>query len=228
MKKLLAILLCMGTVFHCIAQSEYNDAKFVMGIEVAKNYYTFSGNHRIPFDFVIGYNFEYPIRKFSYGFGLQWKNYGNVQYEEYTGNSRLRRDSRGEWTPLYEYRNAFFQLNYIVLSNRLEYRLPCNCVFLHVGHNTELLGWRTEKLADAYVKETGFEPYDLEEILDLRDLNMGIEFGIGFKAHLTEMTRITMRQNFVWNASPSKTINRFYDRNLDFLQVYFSIQRGFK
>jgi hypothetical protein len=226
MKKLISFL-TLSLVVSTICLAQKNDAKFVIGIESSVIFHSIKNGFGSGWNYSYGLNFEYPIKKFSIGIGLLDTYYGKNYFKDFTGASFIYQYS-GENYERYIFNNKEFRLNYLVISNRLNYRLPCNCIFFHAGYNIEILKNIPEKFIEDRTRDTSEEPYIFEDEALIKKINTSIELGIGFKMHINEMLRIIMRQTYNIALLPSQNINKFYQDNYHYLKISFGLQLGIK
>ncbi len=216
----LIVFLLMSTTI--LAQNE--NVKFVVGVESEFILQNSQSSIKKNGHYTYGVNLEYPINKFSLGVGLLHTIYEKNNYNDFTGDSFIDEDGYKQFS----FYPKEFQLNYIVLSNRFMYRLPCNCVFFYAAYDLAFLGWITENKIVDQLYDTREQPYDFEETANLKNINTSLGFGIGFKLHINKLLRIIMRPTYYIAQGPSKNVNRFYESAYRYFKVNFGLQLGFE
>jgi hypothetical protein len=216
---LLSILIFISSQIY----SQEREPRYVVGVETGTIFRSIKNNFGYKWNYSYGFNFSYPISKFSIGLGIIQTNYGKNYFKDFTEESFVpgRTDDS-------EYFRKEFYLNYIVLSNRIQYRLPCNCAFLHGGFNVEILSWIGEKLIEDRIRTTSEQPYRLRDKLDLKRVNSSIEFGFGVKMHINEMLRIYMNPIYTIAEIPSVEENEYYSDRYHYLRMTFGLQMGIR
>lgn len=221
----LVIILLMTTFSYAQTSPIKNDVDFVIGIEGNYGYRNINekGYRESSQVYAYGLNFNYPINKFSIGLGVLRTNYGRVKFREYTGAS-FKHEEEDQLIDLFLYVEETFELNYLTISNRIQYRFPCNCIFIHGGLNLDFPEMNKEKRRS--INHTREKPSVQKENVQLRDVNTVINFGLGFKIHITNTLRVVMRQsyNIIGEFSNSKlAVNK---NKFNYLDISLGIQKG--
>ena len=221
MKKVTLLFLAMLWLSCGFSQNE--DIRWVIGIENGMIYSRLKNPVARHLNYSYGVNLERPTRKFSYGLGLLHTSYGR---KDISGFAPLPSDS-GEPTNQYLYQSKTVRHNYLTLSPRLQYRLPCNCVYLHVAYNVDFLAWSNEEIHRERTFDLESPPEDEGEI-EMKSVNTGLEFGIGFKMHFNEQFRLFLRPTYGITRLPTRKPNRYYKGNSQYLRMAFGLQWGIK
>ncbi len=206
------------------SSSVKNDADFVIGIEGNFGYNKMNDKQSGRGDvYSYGLNFSLPINKFSFGIGILQSSYGSEVIDEYSGESFL--DENGDdLRELFIFKKKEFELNYVTLANRVQYRFPCNCIFLHAGVNVDFAKSTSGKETNEYLRE--FKSLDSEENIKLKNRNIGFDFGLGFKIHINKTSRIVMRQTYNIRNEFIQSNRKVNEGQLNYLEISIGLQKG--
>lgn len=223
------ILVFVFLIFHLVGQAQErslrNDASFVIGLEGSFSYHTFNSLRGGTPKVAYGVNVGYPIGKFSLGLGILRSHHGVSRYSEYTGQVISRMDYDGEQEDFYQYNYKSYDLQYTTVVNRIQFRLPCNCVFIEAGYKFSFLDKNT--LIDSRPNETKRQPLVASENIDPKKSISGLDFGIGFNLFVSNSMRIVVKQTFGSSSTVVATKNHYKNSKNQFLSMTLGIQKGF-
>jgi len=204
---------------------EKSQPKLVFGIEGGLNYHHIKGKE-MGGDFAhrYGISIEKPFGKFSVGTGFLWKDLGKSSYLEHTFKSEIR-NIKEEALTFYEYRNHRVDMKYFSVPLRLQYRLPCNCMYVQGGVEVDFLKSEVDQ-----VESTSFtlrEPIPEDRASTFKTINYSFVVGIGFKLHQSEHTRIFMRPEYEYVLNPTKNRVAIYnEKGYSRMRITFGLQYG--
>lgn len=195
--KHLFFLPALLVAFTAAAQQPF--AKMIVGLEAGWDLQVYDQGIRprlIP-----GVQVEYPWQKFSFGLGIARKGYRSFYYETATGQSQA--GLLGEKKVQYHLTEVrTFRPEYWSVPLRINYRLPCNCVYLHGAMSFDFLNASTSgTVTESYAYTQQPAPEYLQEH-GLKSRLRTYEIGLGFKLHSSDYFRLVARPSYVWSENP--------------------------
>ena len=187
--------------------------KMVVGLELASDVIGYTNGYSpLP---APALQIDYPIGKFSVGTALTQHRFRPV-FDSYTYLNRREATLIGREKVLaYAYEKTVSQAKYWSVPFRIQYRLPCNCVYLQAA--TAFDFWK----AQAPLTETVLlreQPDNPETQLPMnggvRKLAHSFELGVGFKLHMNDYWRLVLRPSFVWSQYPDLASDLVWNRTL--------------
>jgi hypothetical protein len=219
MKKLFLYLAILFTSTTAFAQEPIGH--MVVGLEVGADLTYLGSNRNAPMPVL---QVEYPFGKFSAGIGVGYKRFRNdVTQVDFTGRVEPVIDGLKKSLGYFYEENSLTPA-YWTVPLRLQYRLPCNCVYLHAGVSFDFLN---EKAPQTSIYPRFTRP-DLDENnptrKGLRSALRSYELGAGFKLHSSDYFRIIMRPSAVWTENPDLDAT---DNMIPSLRITFGAQYAF-
>lgn len=193
-------LFCLPALLFALAVAAQQPfAKMVVGIEAGWNLIQYDNGVRPRL--MPGAQVEYPWKKFSFGIGLTHKNYRSLRYETATGETEA--GLLGEKKVLFHrVESRTFQPEYWSVPLRVNYRFPCNCVYLHAAASVDFLATDPAgTIAQSYVTTQKPTPEFRQEHA-LKSRLRTYEIGVGFKLHSSDYFRLVARPSYVWSENP--------------------------
>lgn len=219
------IRLITSTVL-CISASliQAQENVLVLGMETSFSFFSQTDIREATFTTPVGVHIEYPFGQFSVGTGVLFVNYGTYSYGHYSGEYLITENDgflrKNYINELYESRST-----YIGIPLRLQYRLPCNCVYFQASLETDILSSATgpsfKGTTLSYRQANDFN-YSA-----LKKTNQRFCFGVGFKLHKTHFSRIYMRPEIEYVLNPWKTYNTDVANDTMAMKVTLGAQFGF-
>jgi hypothetical protein len=198
MKKTYLLLLFSAFAVFSLAQQPVG--KMVVGLETGFDGAYF--NKGVYPRIIPSVQVEYPIGKFSVGVGLGKQLYRDYEFDYYTGqNEELIVNE--EAVTRYYLEIKEFSMSYWTVPVKLNFRLPCNCVYLHGGVAFNFLDdHKPERsIGLAYQDET--EPLSgLSREVLVKKRTTSYEVGVGFKLQINDYVRLVGRPSYVWSENP--------------------------
>lgn len=219
----------MGIILSNLSlDAQQSKFPIVVGVEYAStiysiNYIKLSDN----FKYEIGVTSEFPFNQFSVGTGILFKSYGDEQSIFYTGESfeDIVKGNEKTFFNTYEVERS---IQYITIPLRLQYRLPCNCVYVQAGVEANFLTQKSPTKIQGSDKATTRHPNTYES-KSYKRKNVQFDFGIGFKLHQTEQLRIFMRPSYQILLTPYTADSNLKERpSIHALRMAFGFQFGVK
>ncbi|MEZ4918870.1 MAG: hypothetical protein R2792_07145 [Saprospiraceae bacterium] len=203
---LLPLILLVGLPGILNAQQPF--AKFVIGLEG-----TF--NTQQAQEYTIGPQIEYPWKQFSAGIGISRKQFPWFKVES-TDYVLRPINWYGEKTLAYEINSEMKKASYWSVPVKINYRLPCNCVYVHAAAVFDFMNPNL-KSKDAYTYYSE-QPKNNEEVVTQRGYRKFLrnyEVGLGFKLHANDYFRLIARPVVSWNENPDPySPNHRYDASI--------------
>lgn len=201
--------------------------RFVLGAETGVDFRKFDPAVSRSVNYTAGLTLEYPLHRFSLATGLLYKDYGWQDYWAFTGETSQEVVKEETYT-LYHIRDLRSRLAYYSVPMRLQYRLPCNCVYVQLGIHADIASFGPETHLQyqfrAYQEPSSFH---FTRALYLKPVNLTYELAVGFKLHFNEHWRMFMRPTYRILSPPARSgspvLNSYYHQ----LHMAFGIQRGF-
>ena len=201
--------------------------RFVIGTELGADFRKFDPAISRSLNYTAGLTLEYPMGKFSLATGLLYKDYGWQEYWEYTEETSQEVIQEKLYT-FYHINDLTSRLAYYSIPLRLQYRLPCNCVYMQAGVHADIASFG-EEIHQQYVFRTYMEPetFDFTREENLKPVNFTFELAVGFKLHFNEHWRMFMRPTYRILAAPAKSGSPIWNSQYHQLHMAFGVQRGF-
>lgn len=220
--KIFQLLLLLLLSFYAVAQE--SQPLLIIGTEMGIDFRKFEPLMSQNPQYTAGVTMEYPYRKFSIGTGLIYKVYGAFNNQIYTGYSAEEVIDEEIYT-FYYYEEERYDLEYYGIPLRLQYRLPCNCVYLQAGVHIDIANF-TSIEEGSHQLRTIQEPADFHFDRDeaLKRLNLSYELAIGFKLHFNDQLRMFMRPTYRIMASPTNKNSVQLNTSYRQLHMAFGLQ----
>ena len=172
-----------------------------------------------------GLHVEYPFHKFSFGVGITRKAYPEFRYYTFTGNISSVPVAENDVT-VFEYADRLIKPVYWSIPIRINFRLPCNCVYIHaatsfdffdtgMAEKTEMEHWYSGAPTRTYSRRQFF-----------KSKLQTYELGVGFKLHSSDYFRLVARPSYVWSENPAPD-GKGVPAYLGSLRMTFGIQYAF-
>jgi hypothetical protein len=121
----------------------------------------------------------------------------------------------------------FFELRYYSIPMRVQYRLPCNCVYLQAGVHADIAEFGEKTPRDHQFRTTELpEDFHFDRDEDLSPLNITFELAIGFKMHFNNRLRMFMRPTYRYMTRPARKNSTLLNTSYQQLHIAFGIQRA--
>ncbi len=217
-------LFCMTMLFFCIPLFSQNEQALVVGVESSFVFYN-ANNYPTKdahFSTIAGVTVEKPWKKLSFSTGILLKNAPNHQFAVHNGENRIK-IVKEEPITLYGYQRYDQQLRYLSIPLRIQYRLPCNCVYFQGGVELDLIG-NNPKLTQVSTYESQEVPVITETTKQFKEVGYTLVFGMGFKLHQSERFRIFMRPDFEYVFNPGTKQNQYFQEDFRKFKMSFGAQ----
>lgn len=211
--------LCLS-VFLIQAQ----ESVLVFGVETSFNYFSQTEIRKSAFTTPVGVHIEYPFGQFSVGTGILYVNYGTYSYGHYSGEYLITKND-GFLRKNYINERYESRVKYIGIPIRVQYRLPCNCVYFQASFESDILTDVTE--ASFKGTTVSYKQANNFNYSALKKTNQRFCFGVGFKLHKTHFSRIYMRPEFEYMLNPWRAYNTDVANDAFALKITFGAQFGF-
>lgn len=220
--KIIQLLLMLLLSSYVVAQE--SQPLLIIGTEMGIDFRKFEPSMSRNLQYTVGITMEYPYQKFSIGTGLIYKVYGAFKNQIYTGYSAEEVIDEELYT-FYYYEEENYDLKYYGVPLRLQYRLPCNCVYLQAGIHMDIADFTSTEKED-YQLRTIQEPADFHFDRDesIKRVNLSYELAIGFKLHFNDQLRMFMRPTYRVMASPANKNSVQLNTNYRQLHMAFGLQ----
>ena len=111
-------------------------AKMVVGLEGSMDLQQYTDGIRVhPMPAL---QVEYPFHKFSVGLGISRKVYSQFGYQTFDGNISSWQIGENNAT-VFHYADKLIKPVYWSIPLRIQYRLPCNCVYVQGAASLDFL-----------------------------------------------------------------------------------------
>lgn len=196
------ILICLLILFiSSDIQAQEAFAKMVIGLEAGMDLQQFpdgSRSHPMP-----TLQVEFPFHKFSAGIGITRKVYSKFRYQTFDGNISSIQIADDDIT-IFHYVDKLLKPVYWSIPVRLQYRLPCNCVYIQGAASLDFFDKRSpEKVESGYEHWSSTAPTRTWSPAQFFKTSLrSYELGIGFKLHSSDYFRLIARPSFVWTENP--------------------------
>ncbi len=176
-----ALFLCAISSLH--AQQPF--AKMVVGLEGSMDLQQFSDGikaHPMP-----TLQVEYPFHKFGY-----------QTFDGGIGSMQIGENN----ATIFHYADKVLKPVYWSIPLRIQYRLPCNCVYLHGAASLDFFdtGVPEKVSSDYWTTSPPTRTWSRRQFF--RSSLRTYELGIGFKLHSSDYFRLVARPSFVWTENP--------------------------
>ncbi|MBK7939099.1 MAG: hypothetical protein IPJ82_19380 [Lewinellaceae bacterium] len=197
-------------------------AKMVIGLEAAMDlgHYSEGVELRRPFP---GLHVEYPFKKFSFGAGISRKVYPESRYKTFDRNISSVQVGASEVT-VFQYTDKVFRPVYWSIPLRIQYRLPCNCVYVQGAASLDFFDTGAPEKVESTYWSSKPPTRTWSRRQYFKSTLRTYELGIGFKLHSTDYFRLVARPSFVWSENPEIGNGPAYLRSL---RMSFGIQYAF-
>ena len=171
-----------------------------------------------------GLHVEKPLGRWSLGTGIQQQQFGWHQSRQFNGEFV---PGTGDDPDTYGY---WFQDRKVALLNiplRLQYRLPCNCVYLQAAVVNSFLRTGSAFLGDGYVNylnQAPPEPFAAGQ--PLPTYSLGYELGVGLNFHLSQNWKLYTRLIYSQYAFNQIDLGLFPTLSNGFLGLNLGLQRA--
>lgn len=216
---LLLFPLCLG--------AQATQPRFVVGPELGADFRKYSPVINRNSNYTFGLSVEYPVGKFSLGTAFLYKEYGAHDYREYTGET-YQELKEEEWVTYHNYYERHVRLNYYSVPFRLQYRLPCNCVYVQAGVMADFANFAAQSGGEEVFRTTEDpQTFDFNHREGLKPLNFTYELAVGFKLHFNDKWRMYMRPTYRIMNQPSRQNSTEWADRYQSLHMAFGVQRAF-
>lgn len=211
---------------YLIAQTEDKEVpRFLLGVEASSIFSDLDYNYSKFNYFSYGVNVEKPIGQFSIGTALIKQRFGQNTFYEYADIVKLpeNANSREE----YGYKYTAYQLNFLTVPFRLQYRLPCNCVYVQAGvlATYKQLKKNNEQSGGDEVVFLYSEPTDdIYAPTDIASKSLGYELAFGMNFHLAPSLKMFSRFYYMQYGFQDDSIKQFKDIGNSFFGVSLGMQ----
>jgi hypothetical protein len=214
------VLLVLALTLRLDAQTPIG--KMVVGIEAGFDVQHFSRD--ITPRVLPTVQVEYPVGKFSFGFGLSKKIFRDFNYPYATGLTEQALVGE-EWKTFFLYEEREFDLGYWSIPVKANYRFRCNCMYLHGGVSFDFLDTRKpERTVGGYYRAEEALPNELTREKLMKPRTRSYELGMGFKLHANDFFRLVARPTYVLSENPMiDSENPF----ISTLRMTFGVQYAF-
>lgn len=213
-------------LFSSITYAQEVPPNIIIGTEIGIDVHKFEPILSRNAQITAGVTFEYPIGKFSLGSGFLYKTYGSIYSRESNGiTSQEVKDE--ELITYHHFDEQFFELRYYSIPMRIQYRLPCNCVYLQAGIHADITEFGEKTPGDHRFRTTELpEAFHFNRDDALKPLNVTFELAIGFKMHFNDHLRMFMRPTYRYMTAPAKANSVLLNSSYQHFHLAFGIQRA--
>ena len=190
-----ALFLFVTSALH--AQDPF--AKMVVGLEGSMDLQQYTDGIRVhPMPAL---QVEYPFQKFSVGLGVSRKVYSQFGYQTFDGNISSWQIGENNAT-VFHYADKLIKPVYWSIPLRIQYRLPCNCVYVHGAASLDFLDAGVPEKVSSDYWSTSPPTRTWSRRQFFKSSVRTYELGIGFKLHSSDYFRLVARPSFVWTENP--------------------------
>ncbi len=219
MKTICLLSLSLLCCYSMLAQP--NEALLVIGPEASLDFHNIGESYGRPPFSSLGIVVERPMGKFSLATGFVRKNYGTIRYKSFSGE-RHTEIVKEQKVTYYHYLDRRAELRYYSVPLRLQYRLPCNCVYVQAGLDVD---FRIDKGIASQANATPrAELVERSNVQRLKSTNLGAELALGVKLHESKQLRIFMRPAIYWMLDPARHVNAQKEQIYKRLKLTLGVQ----
>lgn len=192
--KSLTFVFCLLTTVFLQAQSTETIPRLLVGIEANAHLEDVTSRSNNLGFVGIGLSIEKPIGQFSIGTALIRQRFGPQTFRQFTGEVK---PNEGLGPDIYTFRYQQKNISFWNIPLRLQYRLPCNCVYVQAGLQTSISDLKGTPGDVPYTNPSFFapgpSPYALNSI---SKISVGYEMAIGLNFHLSENWKLNSRLTY--------------------------------
>lgn len=224
--KILAFICCLLTSGMLQAQSTTTIPRFLIGIEANTHFEDLKYRNNNLGLVGIGLQVEKPIGQFSVGTALIRQRFGPQTFREFAGEIVPEVPNAPS---LYAY---WYQEKHLALWNiplRLQYRLPCNCVYVQAALQTSI---HDLKKIEGKTREwnTNIPPPDLDishyALYKVDKISVGYELAMGINFHLSTTWKTFSRITYTHYAYFKGNKEQYRNLGDAFLGLNIGLQRA--
>lgn len=143
-------------------------------------------------NFAYGLHVQKPIGRFTFGTGLLRQQFGQHRFREFTGETALEEDGD---RLLYTYQIQKRNLNFWSIPLQAQFRLPCNCVYIHTALVGNFLNRQGSAPEDTFTEQRFDDPSTnpFFSSQSIRKASLGIQLGAGLNLHMSKHWKTTVR-----------------------------------
>ncbi|MEL7424278.1 MAG: hypothetical protein AAFN81_14860 [Bacteroidota bacterium] len=191
---LLLCLLLLSYIYHIQAQNE-PVPRFLIGTEAQLHFADIEYPSGTLGNYGFGLHVEKPIGRMSLGVGILQQQFGWMITRQYTGKyNPPGPDDDGVGTYDYliqERKTAFWNI-----PLRIQYRMPCNCVYLQGAIINSFLYTPPSYLRDDFINPMTDTPPESGALSGPARYSIGYELGIGLNFHLSDNWKLYTRLQY--------------------------------
>lgn len=208
--------------------SQNDSTMLVIGLEVGSIFNPIENRIGFGRNYSYGLSVEYPKNQFSFGLAGLKKSYGQINVNQFTGDTRMELIN-GELEEQYAYQIDRLDFNYLALSTRLIYRVPCNCAYVFASTDFEFINRFDQQVTSLYrVGYTSETPTPTIQRSNMKKVNTTVELGFGLKAHFSERFRLNMRFAYGITQIPSLIVNQHFTGKFNYMKINLGFQYALK
>ena len=193
MKLLTTLLLTICLCGNLLAQK--NDAeipRLLIGTEVQVYFENLDYAGSTFGNSAYGLNIQKPIGRFTIGASILSEQFGKHRFWEFTGAAYLEEDGD---RLVYDYQVQDRKIRFYSLPLQIQFRLPCNCVFLQAGLVPSLLNRQASAPDPRYIDPRFDEPSSAPffSSTSIQRISLGYQMGMGLNFHFSRHLKSTLR-----------------------------------
>lgn len=222
----------MKNIFFCTiffstillqAQSSNPIPRFLIGLETNAYFEDITYRKNNLGYVAIGLQIEKPIGQFSFGTALVNQRFGQQLFRQFTGEI-IPTENTNVDTYGYFFQNR--KLSFWNIPLRLQFRLPCNCVYLQAGLQTSIRQLKTVEGGEYWNSDYRPPSPDIYNLNSIRKISLGYELGIGLNFHLSDRWKMSNRLTYTHYGYFKTQDEQFRELGNAFLGLNLSFQRA--
>ncbi|WP_367388505.1 hypothetical protein [Lewinella sp. LCG006] len=224
--KTLSFICCLLTSLLLQAQSTIAIPRFLIGVEANTHFEDLKYRKNNLGLIGIGLHVEKPIGQFSVGTALIRQRFGPQTFRKFAGEIVPEAPNAPSF---YAYWYQEKQLAFWNIPLRLQYRLPCNCVYVQAALQTsirdlkeiegEIANWNTS----IYPPGTGLSRHALYNV---NKISLGYEFAMGINFHLSTTWKMYSRLAYTHYGYFKGNTEQYRNLGDAFLGLNIGLQRA--
>ena len=143
-------------------------------------------------NYAFGLHVQKPMGRFNFGLGLQQQRFGQHEFRESTGQVTDDENLDDTW---YIYQVQDRNIRFWSIPVQAQFRLPCNCVYIHTALIGSFLDRRNASVQNSYTEPRILAPETNRyfSFQDVRRASLGFQVGMGLNLHMSKQWKLTTR-----------------------------------
>lgn len=142
----------------------------------------------------LGIQVEKPIGDFSLGTGLIQQQFGEQYFRTTSGQYRPAENGGVE---TFGFDRSGFQLSFINIPLRLQYRLPCNCAYVQAGLQSSFRQLKASPYGNRHEFLTDQSTSAIYSMSNIKSFSLGYELAFGMNIHISRSFKMFGRLSYL-------------------------------